>query len=57
MNGPGAKCMSIATTDDLESLEHRLLDQVHREVTRLIMWFVPTMLTTVGLAFIAARFS
>jgi hypothetical protein len=34
-----------------------VLEQVHREITRVIMWFVPTMLTTVGLAFVAARFS
>jgi hypothetical protein len=42
---------------DLDSLEHRLVAQVHREITRVIMWFVPTMLSGVGLAFAAARFS
>jgi hypothetical protein len=42
---------------DLEALEHRLLAQVHREINRMIMWFVPTMLSGVGLAFAAARFS
>jgi hypothetical protein len=51
----------VATKSDLSSglecLEHRLLEQVHREITRLIMWVVPTMSTTVGLAFVAARFS
>jgi hypothetical protein len=47
----------VATKDDLNALEDRLLAQVHRETTRLVMWFVPTMLTTVGLAFVAARFS
>jgi hypothetical protein len=30
---------------------------MHREITRVIMWFVPTMLSGVGLAFAAARFS
>jgi hypothetical protein len=42
---------------DIEALEHRLLAQMHREITRVIMWFVPTMLSGVGLAFAAARFS
>jgi hypothetical protein len=42
---------------DLEAVEHRLLAQVHREITRLIMWSVPAMSTMVGLAFVAARFS
>jgi hypothetical protein len=41
----------------LDALEHRLLGQVHREINRMIMWFVPTMLSGVGLAFSAARFS
>ena len=49
------------TTADLRSsmdvLENRLLAQMHREITRVIMWFVPTMLSGVGLAFAAARFS
>ena len=49
------------TTADLSSsmdaLENRLLAQMHREITRVIMWFVPTMLSGVGLAFAAARFS
>jgi hypothetical protein len=31
--------------------------QVHREINRMIIWFVPTMLSGVGLAFAAARFS
>ena len=51
----------VATRSDLslglDSLENRLLAQMHREFTRLIMWFVPTMLSGVGLAFAAARFS
>jgi hypothetical protein len=42
---------------DLEAVEYRLLAQMHREITRVIMWFVPTMLSGVGLAFAAARFS
>jgi hypothetical protein len=42
---------------DIETLEYRLLAQVHREITRVIMWFVPTMLSGVGLAFAVARFS
>jgi hypothetical protein len=49
------------TTADLRSsmdaLENRLLAQMHREITRVIMWFVPTMLSGVGLAFAATRFS
>ncbi len=49
----------VATKSDLNSgldaLEHRLLAQVHREITRVIMWFVPTMLSAVGLAFAAGR--
>jgi hypothetical protein len=51
----------IATKSDLnlglDALENRLLAQMHREFTRLILWFVPTMLSGVGLAFAAARFS
>ncbi len=51
----------VATKSDLylglEALENRLLAQMHREFTRLIMWFVPTMLSGVGLAFAAARFA
>jgi hypothetical protein len=51
----------IATKSDLnlglDALENRLLAQMHREITRVIMWFVPTMLSGVGLAFAAARFS
>ena len=47
----------VATKTDLSVLEHRLLAQVHREITRVIMWFVPTMLSGVGLAFAAARFA
>ena len=42
---------------DIEALEFRVLAQMHREITRVIMWFVPTMLSGVGLAFAAARFS
>jgi len=42
---------------DLEAVEYRLLAQMHREITRVIMWFVPTMLSGVGLAFAAARVS
>jgi hypothetical protein len=45
----------VATKSGLEALEHRLLAQVHREINRMIMWFVPTMLSGVGLAFAAAR--
>ena len=41
----------------MDALESRLLAQMHREITRVIMWFVPTMLSGVGLAFAAARFS
>ena len=54
----------VATKSDLaamrvgiEALEYRVLAQMHREITRVIMWFVPTMLSGVGLAFAAARFS
>jgi hypothetical protein len=51
----------VATKSDLsmglDSLENRLLAQMHREFTRLILWFVPTMLSGVGLAFAAARIS
>jgi hypothetical protein len=42
---------------DIEGLEYRVLAQMHREITRVIMWFVPTMLSGVGLAFAAARLS
>jgi hypothetical protein len=42
---------------DIEALEYRVLAQMHREITRVIMWFVPTMLSGVGLAFAATRFS
>ena len=42
---------------DIEALEYQVLAQMHREITRVIMWFVPTMLSGVGLAFAAARFS
>jgi hypothetical protein len=52
----------VATKSDLalmdlrlDGLEHRVLAQVHREINRMIMWFVPTMLSGVGLAFAAAR--
>jgi len=49
----------VATKNDLnaglDSLEHRLVGQVHGEITRVIMWFVPTMLSGVGLAFAAGR--
>lgn len=49
----------VATKSDLnmrlDALEHRLVAQVHREITRVIMWFVPTMLSGVGLAFAAGR--
>ena len=41
----------------MDALENRLLAQMHGEITRVIMWFVPTMLSGVGLAFAAARFS
>jgi hypothetical protein len=51
----------VATKRDLnlglDALENRLLAQMHSEITRVIMWFVPTMLSGVGLAFAAARFS
>ena len=47
----------VATKTDLAVLERSLLEQMHREITRVIMWFVPTMLSGVGLAFAAARFS
>jgi hypothetical protein len=49
----------VATKGDLysglDALEHHLLAQVHREITRVVMWFVPTMLSAVGLAFAAGR--
>jgi hypothetical protein len=52
----------VATKSDLalldlrlEALENRVLAHVHREINRMIMWFVPTMLSGVGLAFAAAR--
>jgi len=41
----------------MDALESRLLAQMHREITRVIMWFAPTMLSGVGLAFAAARLS
>jgi hypothetical protein len=41
----------------MDALENRLLAEMHREITRVIMWFVPTMLSGVGLAFAAARFA
>ena len=41
----------------MDALENRLLAHMHREFTRLTLWFVPTMLSGVGLAFAAARFS
>jgi hypothetical protein len=51
----------VATKSDLnlglDALESRLLAQMHREITRVITWFVPTMLSGVGLAFAAARLS
>jgi hypothetical protein len=51
----------VATKSDLnlglDALENGLLAEMHREITRVIMWFVPTMLSGVGLAFAAARFS
>jgi hypothetical protein len=51
----------VATKSDLnlglDALKNRLLAQMHREFTRLILWFVPTMLSGVKLAFAAARFS
>jgi hypothetical protein len=54
----------VATKADLnqlrlsmDALENRLIAQVHREITRVIMWFVPTMLSGIGLAFAAARFA
>ena len=51
----------VATKADLnlgfDALENRLVAQMHREITRVIMWFVPTMLSGVGLAFAAARLS
>ena len=51
----------VATKSDLnlglDALEHRIVAQLHREITRVIMWFVPTMLSGVGLAFAAARFA
>lgn len=54
----------VATKADLnqlrlsmDALENRLIAQVHREITRVIMWFVPTMLSGIGLVFAAARFA
>jgi hypothetical protein len=47
----------VATKRDLDALDLHLMAQVHREINRMIMWFVPTMLSGVGLAFAAARFS
>ena len=46
----------VATKQDLSSLRSDLLGDFRRETTRIIMWFVPTMLSGVGLAFAAARF-
>ena len=61
---PPVGCAEVATKSDLaamrvdiEALEYRVLAQMHREITRVIMWFVPTMLSGVGLAFAAARLS
>jgi hypothetical protein len=49
----------VATKADLSSLEDRLHDRLlaefRKETSRIIMWFVPTMLSGVGLAFAAAR--
>lgn len=39
----------------LEALEHRLRADMRDQVQRIVFWFVPTMLTGVGLAFAAAR--
>jgi hypothetical protein len=47
----------VATNAALDRLADRLTAQLHREISRMIMWFVPTMLSGVGLAFAAARFS
>jgi hypothetical protein len=54
----------VATKADLnqlrlsmDALGNRLIAQVHREITRVIMWFVPTMLSGIGLVFAAARFA
>jgi hypothetical protein len=41
----------------LDALEHRVPAQVRLEINRMIMWFVPTMLSGVGLALAAARLS
>ena len=41
----------------MDALENRLLAHMHPEFTRLILWFVPTVLSGVGLAFATARFS
>jgi hypothetical protein len=52
--------LSLTTAElrsSMDALGNRLLAQMHREITRVIMWFVPTMLSGVGLAFAAARFS
>jgi hypothetical protein len=65
---PPVRWAEVATKSDLnlttaeprssmDALEHRLLAQMHCEITRVIMWFVLTMLSGVGLAFAAARFS
>jgi hypothetical protein len=65
---PPAGWAEVATKSDLnlttaelrssmDALGNRLLAHMHREITRVIMWFVPTMLSGVGLAFAAARFS
>jgi hypothetical protein len=47
----------VATNTALDQLADRLTAQLHREISRMIMWFVPTMLSGVGLTFAAARFS
>jgi hypothetical protein len=39
----------------LEALEQRIRADMRDQVQRIVFWFVPTMLTGVGLAFAAAR--
>jgi hypothetical protein len=39
----------------LAALEQRIRADIRDQVQRIVFWFVPTMLTGVGLAFAAAR--
>ena len=48
---------TVELRSSMDALENRLLAHMHPEFTRLILWFVPTVLSGVGLAFATARFS